>query len=33
MVGHLTTFGLLNGAVGALVMWLLSVAFLQGRRD
>lgn len=33
MTGQLIVFALVNGAVGVLLMWLLSIAFLQDRRD
>jgi hypothetical protein len=33
LTGQLILFALVNGAVGVLFMWLLSIAFLQDRRD
>jgi hypothetical protein len=33
MTGQLIVFALVNGAAGVLLMWLLSIAFLQDRRD
>lgn len=33
MASHLITFALLNGAGGAVLMWLVSLAVLQARRD
>lgn len=33
MTGQLIVSALMNGAVGVLLMWLLSIAFLQDRQD